>query len=226
MGVFWFGIKEKIKNSISKKYVDDNFLSKTNPDLQLVNSKIDFKDNIVAKREAFVDIVGNGATNIPNLDYLKKQDTLGVFRLYIHDFNDGRWNIEWIKKPILWNDNDIAIDEIHVNTTKLENNVLSFTTQNGFQGWNNVRIPATAATNQLNNAIFKDLNKPTFLYVFMRLNSKLGSRILKRVIPTSFGFEKQYLELEFSVNLILPTTKIVLPKPQEPEKTFFPKETK
>lgn len=206
--MFWLGWGKKLKETVSKTFIRNNYLNKVETTLQSVNSKVDFHDNIVAKREAFVDIVGNGNTNIPNLIYLKQQDTLGAFRLYIKDFNAGRWEIEWIKKPPLWNEVDVAIDEIHINTTRLENNVITFNDTNQFQGWNNVRIPSTAQTNQLNNVHFKDINKPTFMYVFMRLNAKLGGRILKRVIPTSFGFEKQFLEMEFVVNLTLPTKDI------------------
>lgn len=204
--MFWLGWGKKLKETVSKTFIRNNYLNKVEIPLQSVRSKIDFYDNVVAKREAFVDVVGNGPTNIPNLSYLKQQDTLGCFRIFIKDFDNGRWDIEWIKKPTLWNDNDVAVDEIHINTTRLENNVVTFNDTNGFQGWNNVRIPATAQTNQLNNAHFKDITKPTFMYVFMRLNAKLGGRVLKRVIPTSFGFEKQWLEMEFVVNYT-PTTK-------------------
>lgn len=225
MSVFWFGLKTKIKNAISKKYVDDNFLSKTNPNLQTVASKVDFNDNIVAKREAFVDIVGNGGTNIPNLNYIKAKDTLGMFRVFIKDYNRGRWDVEWIKKPTNWNDSDIAIDEIHISTSRIENNNLVFNS-GGFQGWNNVRIPATAETAQLNNEHFKNNTKPCIWYIYIRLNQKLGGRTIKKSCFASFGYEKQHLEMEFSVNLTLPTKEIKKDKPVELVDSFFSKEAK
>lgn len=219
--MFWLGWGKIVKEKISKKFIRDNYLNTKEQGLQIVNSLVDFKSNVVAKNELFVDRVGVGNTNVPNISYIKQQDTLGVFRIFINDFNAGRWNIEWIKKPSLWNDNDIAIDEIHINTTRANNNFVEFNDTNGFQGWNNVKIPATATSNQLNNEHFKDINKETFWYVFMRLNAKLGGRVLKRVIPTSFRFEKQYLEMEFSVNLTLPTKEVKEIKPIELKETFF-----
>lgn len=206
--VFWLGWGKKIKDSVDKLFVKQNYLSKTDTPLQTINSKIDFRDNGVFKKELFVDVVGAGRTNVPNMEWIRANDTLGVFRIYISNYNEGRFNLEWIKKPSLWNNNDIAIEELHLNTTYTEVNRgdnVRLTTSQGFQGWNNVRVPGTAQSNQLNNATFKDNIKNTKVYWFMRLHPRLGGRTLKLNTQASFTFEKQYLEWTVVVNYTPPT---------------------
>lgn len=206
--VFWLGWTKKLKEAVSEKFVKKNYLNKVQrEELQTVQSLVDFHNNIVAKREAFVDVVGNGDTNIPNLRYLKQKDTFGIIRFWLSDINSGRWRIDWIKKPSYWMDNWIVANVIHINTTYIENNIIKFCANpNGretysFQEHLNLTLPNTAISNQFNNDIFKDQRKPVFIYLYLVLNEKLGGRTLKVSVPCFSGYDKTNWEITIPVNM-------------------------
>lgn len=207
--VFWLGWTKKLKEAVSEKFVKKNYLNKVQrEELQTVQSLVDFHNNIVAKREAFVDIVGSGDTNIPNLAYLKQKDTFGMIRIWIANIDQGKWQIEWIKKPSKWNDNENAIRTLHINTTYLNNGNLDFTTNAGFQEWNNFRIPNYATTNQINNVHFKDNTKLVFVYFYVVLAEKLGGRTLKVSQPLASKYDRTNWEFIIPVNMVSTTKDI------------------
>lgn len=49
-----------------------------NQQLQIVRHGVDFYENIICKKEAFVDVVGNGNTNITNKQYVDTKDAQNV----------------------------------------------------------------------------------------------------------------------------------------------------
>lgn len=198
---FWLGWGKAVKEKITKTFLKQNYLNKQETGLQSVRGLVDFQQNIVAKREAFVDIVGAGDTNVPNLRYLKQKDTLGILRLWISDVNAGQWKIEWVKKPSNWNDNENAIRTLHINTTYLNNGNLEFTTNTGFQEWSNFRIPNYATSSQINNEHFKDQSKLIFVYFYVVLVDKLGGRTLKISQPLASKYDRTNFEFIIPVNM-------------------------
>ena len=74
MAVFWFGWAKKLKNIFTKKEADTYYLQKNSNQLQQVNGLVDFKNNIVCKRNGYVDYVDtNGPTSMINKRYLEEQ---------------------------------------------------------------------------------------------------------------------------------------------------------
>ena len=74
MAVFWFGWTKKLKNIFTKKEADTLYLQKGQTGLQEVNSLVDFRNNIVCKRNGYVDYVDtNGPTSMINKRYLEEQ---------------------------------------------------------------------------------------------------------------------------------------------------------
>lgn len=70
MAVFWFGLGKKIKNIFSKKEADTYYLQKDSQDLQKVNGLVDFYENVVMKKNGYVDYVDiNTPTSMINLQY-------------------------------------------------------------------------------------------------------------------------------------------------------------
>lgn len=74
MAVFWFGWTKKLKNIFTKKEADALYLQKGQTGLQEVNSLVDFKNNVVCKRNGYVDYVDtNAPTSMINKRYLEEQ---------------------------------------------------------------------------------------------------------------------------------------------------------
>ena len=74
MAVFWFGWAKKLKNIFTKKEADSLYLQKNSNQLQNVNGLVDFYNNIVCKRNGYVDNVDtNGPTSMINKRYLEEQ---------------------------------------------------------------------------------------------------------------------------------------------------------
>lgn len=70
MAVFWFGWTKKLKNIFTKKEADALYLQKGQTGLQVVNSLVDFKNNIVCKQNGYVDNVDtNAPTSMINKRY-------------------------------------------------------------------------------------------------------------------------------------------------------------
>lgn len=199
---FWLGWGKVVKDKITKTFLKQNYLNRKETNLQSVQGLVDFKNNIVAKREAFVDIVGAGNTNIPNLKYLKQKDTFGLMRIWISNIEQGKWEIEWIKKPTLWNDRENAIKTLHINSTYLNNGNLELTTNSGFQEWNNFRVPNYATSQQINNEHFKNNDKLVFVYFYVVLVPKLGGRVIKLSQPLASKFDRTNFEFIIPVNMI------------------------
>ena len=76
MAVFWFGWAKKLKNVFTKKEADTLYLQKNSNQLQQVSGLVDFTNNIVCKRNGYVDYVDtNGPTSMINKRYLEEQVT-------------------------------------------------------------------------------------------------------------------------------------------------------
>lgn len=76
MAVFWFGWTKKLKNIFTKKEADSLYLQKGQTGLQVVNSLVDFKNNVVCKKNGYVDYVDtNAPTSMINKKYLEDQLT-------------------------------------------------------------------------------------------------------------------------------------------------------
>lgn len=76
MAVFWFGWTKKLKNIFTKKEADGLYLQKGQTGLQVVNSLVDFKNNVVCKQNGYVDYVDtNAPTSMINKKYLEDQIT-------------------------------------------------------------------------------------------------------------------------------------------------------
>ena len=76
MAVFWFGWAKKLKNIFTKQQADQYYLQKNSNQLQQVNGLVDFYNNVVFKRNGYVDYVDtNSNTAIPNKKYLDDQIT-------------------------------------------------------------------------------------------------------------------------------------------------------
>ena len=74
MAVFWFGWAKKLKNVFTKKEADTLYLQKNSNQLQQVSGLVDFTNNIVCKRNGYVDYVDtNGPTSMINKRYLEEQ---------------------------------------------------------------------------------------------------------------------------------------------------------
>ena len=74
MAVFWFGWAKKLKNIFTKKEADQYYLQKNSNQLQNVNGLVDFYNNIVCKRNGYVDNVDtNAPTSMINKRYLEEQ---------------------------------------------------------------------------------------------------------------------------------------------------------
>ena len=74
MAVFWFGWAKKLKNIFTKQQADTYYLQKNSNQLQQVNGLVDFKSNIVCKRNGYVDNVDtNDPTSMINKRYLEEQ---------------------------------------------------------------------------------------------------------------------------------------------------------
>lgn len=74
MAVFWFGWAKKLKNIFTKQQADTYYLQKNSNQLQQVNGLVDFHNNIVCKRNGYVDYVDtNGPTSMINKRYLEEQ---------------------------------------------------------------------------------------------------------------------------------------------------------
>lgn len=74
MAVFWFGWAKKLKNIFTKQQADTYYLQKNSNQLQQVNGLVDFRSNIVCKRNGYVDHVDlNGPTSMINKRYLEEQ---------------------------------------------------------------------------------------------------------------------------------------------------------
>lgn len=72
MAVFWFGWTKKLKNIFTKKEADSLYLQKGQTGLQVVNSLVDFKNNIVCKQNGYVDNVDtNAPTSMINKRYFE-----------------------------------------------------------------------------------------------------------------------------------------------------------
>ena len=81
MAVFWFGWAKKLKNVFTKKEADQYYLQKNSNQLQQVSGLVDFTNNIVCKRNGYVDYVDtNGPTSMINKKYL--EDQLTTVRTY------------------------------------------------------------------------------------------------------------------------------------------------
>lgn len=81
MAVFWFGWAKKLKNVFTKKEADTLYLQKNSNQLQRVSGLVDFTNNIVCKRNGYVDYVDtNGPTSMINKKYL--EDQLTTVRTY------------------------------------------------------------------------------------------------------------------------------------------------
>ena len=81
MAVFWFGWTKKLKNIFTKKEADTLYLQKNSNQLQQVSGLVDFTNNIVCKRNGYVDYVDtNGPTSMINKKYL--EDQLTTVRTY------------------------------------------------------------------------------------------------------------------------------------------------
>lgn len=81
MAVFWFGWGKKLKNVFTKKEADQYYLQKNSNQLQQVSGLVDFTNNIVCKRNGYVDYVDtNGPTSMINKKYL--EDQLTTVRTY------------------------------------------------------------------------------------------------------------------------------------------------
>ena len=71
MAVFWFGWAKKLKNVFTKKEADTYYLQKNSNQLQQVSGFVDFMNNIVCKRNGYVDYVDtNSPTSMINKRYL------------------------------------------------------------------------------------------------------------------------------------------------------------
>ena len=71
MAVFWFGWAKKLKNVFTKKEADTYYLQKNSNQLQQVSGFVDFTNNIVCKRNGYVDNVDtNAPTSMINKRYL------------------------------------------------------------------------------------------------------------------------------------------------------------
>lgn len=71
MAVFWFGWTKKLKNIFTKKEADTLYLQKNSNQLQTVSGLVDFHNNIVCKRNGYVDNVDtNAPTSMINKRYL------------------------------------------------------------------------------------------------------------------------------------------------------------
>ena len=71
MSVFWFGWAKKLKNIFTKQQADQYYLQKNSNQLQQVSGLVDFKSNIVCKRNGYVDNVDtNAPTSMINKRYL------------------------------------------------------------------------------------------------------------------------------------------------------------
>ena len=76
MAVFWFGWTKKLKNIFTKKEADALYLQKDSNQLQRVNGLVDFHNNVVCKRNGYVDNVDtNAPTSMINKRYLEEQIT-------------------------------------------------------------------------------------------------------------------------------------------------------
>ena len=76
MAVFWFGWAKKLKNVFTKQQADTYYLQKNSNQLQKVSGLVDFTNNIVCKRNGYVDYVDtNGPTSMINKRYLEEQLT-------------------------------------------------------------------------------------------------------------------------------------------------------
>ena len=74
MAVFWFGWAKKLKNIFTKQQADTYYLQKNSNQLQTVSGLVDFHNNIVCKRNGYVDNVDtNGPTSMINKRYLEEQ---------------------------------------------------------------------------------------------------------------------------------------------------------
>ena len=74
MAVFWFGWAKKLKNIFTKQQADQYYLQKNSNQLQRVSGLVDFTNNIVCKRNGYVDYVDtNGPTSMINKRYLEEQ---------------------------------------------------------------------------------------------------------------------------------------------------------
>ena len=74
MAVFWFGWTKKLKNIFTKKEADALYLQKDSNQLQQVSGLVDFYNNIVCKRNGYVDYVDTKApTSMINKRYLEEQ---------------------------------------------------------------------------------------------------------------------------------------------------------
>ena len=74
MAVFWFGWAKKLKNIFTKQQADQYYLQKNSNQLQQVSGLVDFTNNIVCKRNGYVDYVDtNGPTSMINKRYLEEQ---------------------------------------------------------------------------------------------------------------------------------------------------------
>ena len=74
MAVFWFGWAKKLKNIFTKQQADTYYLQKNSNQLQQVSGLVDFTNNIVCKRNGYVDYVDtNGPTSMINKRYLEEQ---------------------------------------------------------------------------------------------------------------------------------------------------------
>ena len=74
MIVCWFGLEKKKKNIFTKQQADTYYLQKNSNQLQQVSGLVDFTNNIVCKRNGYVDYVDtNGPTSMINKRYLEEQ---------------------------------------------------------------------------------------------------------------------------------------------------------
>ena len=76
MAVFWFGWAKKLQNVFTKKEADTYYLQKNSNQLQTVSGLVDFHNNVVCKRNGYVDYVDtNAPTSMINKKYLEGQLT-------------------------------------------------------------------------------------------------------------------------------------------------------
>lgn len=169
------------------------------------NKQITHNDELVTK--GYVDYeVSSRLSNINSIietkvnqliQPLKDYAKTGIIQFQIIDFNQGRFRIKWIQKPLGWNDSNVLLNRIHLSGQRYDvarDDVWTEFSAGGFQEWNNVKLNPNAefTTNQLNNNIFKDFNLASTIYMWLDWNTQLVESDVptKIQVPAAFRYEK------------------------------------
>lgn len=156
---------------------------------------LELNDNALTSKE-YVDYAINQAV-APLRDYAKT----GILRWYVIDFNAGRWAMEWVQKPLGWNDN-WRVETIHLATYRANGDFVEFTT-GSYQEWTNVSLPTQENSDKLSNNTWKDNNRDTRVYLYINWGENVDSKFqyTKMCIASGFRFERRDLSIYIPIKI-------------------------